>query len=247
MKSQSGSKPSRDLGKRSEWTFLSPLPRPDEHPHLWRVQVLVNPLNLTLLLHTFTYPHMWGVQVFLIPWLSNFYLHTFTHPRLRGMQVLVIDPLTSQLWKQFPRRPIEERVVTALGKHWHIEHFACAKCEKPFLGNRHYERKGLAYCATHYHQVSFLWLFGPSWLLALFVALALSVTHATMTKYTFSHPWHHPCQMSKRSDTRKQNQRAFGNIFHKRLTLYGQICLPILVVAGIYYPQTTDVWPQIFT
>jgi len=51
------------------------------------------------------------------------------------------------------RRPIEERVVTALGKHWHIEHFACAKCEKPFLGNRHYERKGLAYCATHYHQL----------------------------------------------------------------------------------------------
>ena len=40
------------------------------------------------------------------------------------------------------RRPIEERVVTALGKHWHVEHFVCAKCEKPFLGNRHYERKG---------------------------------------------------------------------------------------------------------
>ena len=39
------------------------------------------------------------------------------------------------------RRPIEERVVTALGKHWHVEHFVCAKCEKPFLGNRHYERK----------------------------------------------------------------------------------------------------------
>ena len=75
------------------------------------------------------------------------------HPHLRGLQVLVI------LWllnfkTQFSRRPIEERVVTALGKHWHIEHFACAKCEKPFLGNRHYERKGLAYCATHYHQVS---------------------------------------------------------------------------------------------
>ena len=27
------------------------------------------------------------------------------------------------------------------------------QCEKPFLGNRHYERKGLAYCETHYHQV----------------------------------------------------------------------------------------------
>merc|ERR1711975_116852 len=51
------------------------------------------------------------------------------------------------------RRPIEERVVTALGKHWHVEHFVCAKCEKPFMGNRHYERKGLAYCETHYHQL----------------------------------------------------------------------------------------------
>ncbi|XP_066987488.1 LIM and senescent cell antigen-like-containing domain protein 1 isoform X2 [Macrobrachium rosenbergii] len=51
------------------------------------------------------------------------------------------------------RRPIEERVVTALGKHWHVEHFVCAKCEKPFMGNRHYERKGLAYCETHYHEL----------------------------------------------------------------------------------------------
>merc|ERR1711988_1260252 len=31
--------------------------------------------------------------------------------------------------------------------------FVCAKCEKPFMGNRHYERKGLAYCETHYHQL----------------------------------------------------------------------------------------------
>ncbi|XP_064638177.1 LIM and senescent cell antigen-like-containing domain protein 1 isoform X3 [Lineus longissimus] len=51
------------------------------------------------------------------------------------------------------RRPIEERVVHALGKAWHVEHFVCAKCEKPFLGHRHYEKKGLAYCETHYHQL----------------------------------------------------------------------------------------------
>ncbi|KAG1699384.1 LIM domain-containing protein unc-97 [Nymphon striatum] len=51
-------------------------------------------------------------------------------------------------------RPIDgERVVTALGKHWHVEHFVCARCEKPFLGHRHYEKKGLAYCETHYHQL----------------------------------------------------------------------------------------------
>jgi hypothetical protein len=51
------------------------------------------------------------------------------------------------------RRPIEERVIHALGKTWHVEHFVCAKCEKPFLGTRHYEKKGLAYCETHYHQL----------------------------------------------------------------------------------------------
>ncbi|KOB68259.1 Steamer duck [Operophtera brumata] len=52
------------------------------------------------------------------------------------------------------RRPIEERIVTALGKHWHVEHFVCAKCEKPFHGHRHYEKKGLAYCEQHYHQLT---------------------------------------------------------------------------------------------
>ena len=34
-----------------------------------------------------------------------------------------------------------------------LQHFVCSKCEKPFLGTRHYEKKGLAYCETHYHQV----------------------------------------------------------------------------------------------
>ena len=57
-------------------------------------------------------------------------------------------------WSQFKAcLAVQGRVVTALGKHWCVEHFVCAKCEKPFLGNRHYERKGLAYCETHYHQL----------------------------------------------------------------------------------------------
>lgn len=51
------------------------------------------------------------------------------------------------------RRPVEERVVHALGKAWHPEHFVCSKCEKPFFGSRHYEKRGLAYCETHYHQL----------------------------------------------------------------------------------------------
>ncbi len=46
-----------------------------------------------------------------------------------------------------------------------LQHFVCAKCEKPFLGHRHYERKGLAYCETHYNQVTHAWLFfqSPFW------------------------------------------------------------------------------------
>lgn len=51
------------------------------------------------------------------------------------------------------RRPVEDRVVHALGKAWHVEHFVCAKCEKPFYGHRYYERKGLAYCETHYNEL----------------------------------------------------------------------------------------------
>ncbi|XP_022100339.1 LIM and senescent cell antigen-like-containing domain protein 1 [Acanthaster planci] len=50
-------------------------------------------------------------------------------------------------------RPIEERIVTAMGKHWHVEHFVCARCEKPFLGHKHYERNGKAYCEIHYNQL----------------------------------------------------------------------------------------------
>ena len=34
-----------------------------------------------------------------------------------------------------------------------LQHFVCAKCEKPFLGTKHFEKKGLAYCELHYHQL----------------------------------------------------------------------------------------------
>ncbi|XP_037562760.1 LIM and senescent cell antigen-like-containing domain protein 1 [Dermacentor silvarum] len=52
------------------------------------------------------------------------------------------------------RRPIEDaRVACALGKKWHVEHFVCAHCEKPFLGRKHYEKNGHAYCETHFEQL----------------------------------------------------------------------------------------------
>lgn len=51
-------------------------------------------------------------------------------------------------------KPIDqERIVYALGKQWHVEHFACAQCEIPFNGSRHYEKRGLAYCETHYNSL----------------------------------------------------------------------------------------------
>ena len=50
-------------------------------------------------------------------------------------------------------KPIEERGLAALGKHWHVEHFVCTTCERPFNGKRHYEVKGLAYCGQHAHQL----------------------------------------------------------------------------------------------
>ena len=68
--------------------------------------------------------------------------------------------IEGKAWLPFPKKklatkwavPILKKKIIS-GKHWHVEHFVCAKCEKPFLGNRHYERKGLAYCETHYHQL----------------------------------------------------------------------------------------------
>ncbi|CAF4772763.1 unnamed protein product [Rotaria sp. Silwood1] len=46
---------------------------------------------------------------------------------------------------------IDDRVVSALGKQWHVEHFCCARCAQPFHGSKHYENNGLAYCEIDYH------------------------------------------------------------------------------------------------
>uniref|UniRef100_A0A8V1ABK0 LIM zinc-binding domain-containing protein n=1 Tax=Gallus gallus TaxID=9031 RepID=A0A8V1ABK0_CHICK len=51
------------------------------------------------------------------------------------------------------RGPIDGHAVNGMGKQWHVEHFVCAKCERPFLGHRHCERQGRACCETHYNQV----------------------------------------------------------------------------------------------
>uniref|UniRef100_A0A3P9BX55 LIM zinc-binding domain-containing protein n=1 Tax=Maylandia zebra TaxID=106582 RepID=A0A3P9BX55_9CICH len=51
------------------------------------------------------------------------------------------------------RRPIEGRVVNAMGKQWHVEHHVCTVCERPFQGHPFYERGGRAYCERHFDMV----------------------------------------------------------------------------------------------
>ena len=55
-----------------------------------------------------------------------------------------------------------------------MEHFSCAKCEKPFLGGRHFEKAGLAYCETH-----FLQLFGS----VCYVCDKVNTAHYTLTRF----------------------------------------------------------------
>ncbi|CAF2110727.1 unnamed protein product [Rotaria magnacalcarata] len=49
------------------------------------------------------------------------------------------------------KQAIVGRVISALGKQWHVEHFCCARCAQPFYGSKHFENKGLAYCESDYH------------------------------------------------------------------------------------------------
>ena len=56
----------------------------------------------------------------------------------------------------------------------HVDHFSCAKCEKPFLGGRYFEKAGLAYCETH-----FLQLFGS----VCYVCDKVNATHYALTRF----------------------------------------------------------------
>ncbi|XP_074005654.1 leupaxin [Numenius arquata] len=50
------------------------------------------------------------------------------------------------------RKPIAGKVLTALGKTWHPEHFACTRCGQELGGRPFFERGGRAYCEEDYHQ-----------------------------------------------------------------------------------------------
>ncbi|XP_061469019.1 leupaxin [Rhineura floridana] len=50
-------------------------------------------------------------------------------------------------------KPIAGKVVTALGKTWHPEHFTCAHCGKEVGSCPFYERDSKAYCPEDYHDL----------------------------------------------------------------------------------------------
>jgi len=49
--------------------------------------------------------------------------------------------------------PVMDRCITALGKKWHVEHFVCTQCLKPFPGGNFFERDQRPYCETCFYDV----------------------------------------------------------------------------------------------
>ncbi|XP_077299025.1 transforming growth factor beta-1-induced transcript 1 protein-like [Arctopsyche grandis] len=47
-------------------------------------------------------------------------------------------------------KEIEGRVVTALDKKWHPEHFTCADCKKPIENSTFHQKDGKIYCETDF-------------------------------------------------------------------------------------------------
>ncbi|NWR24108.1 LPXN protein, partial [Emberiza fucata] len=50
------------------------------------------------------------------------------------------------------RKPIAGKVLTALGKTWHPEHFTCAHCGQELDKGPFFEQGGRAFCEEDYHQ-----------------------------------------------------------------------------------------------
>nr|CAD7432149.1 unnamed protein product [Timema monikensis] len=49
------------------------------------------------------------------------------------------------------KEPIKEKVIMALNRHWHEEHFRCAKCDKKLVDLSFFEKEGKPYCQEDYH------------------------------------------------------------------------------------------------
>ncbi|XP_078508816.1 transforming growth factor beta-1-induced transcript 1 protein [Lissotriton helveticus] len=49
--------------------------------------------------------------------------------------------------------PIIDKMVTALDKNWHPEHFCCVKCGRPFGEDGFHEKDGKQYCRQDFHEL----------------------------------------------------------------------------------------------
>ncbi|KAF1757994.1 hypothetical protein GCK72_014452 [Caenorhabditis remanei] len=49
--------------------------------------------------------------------------------------------------------PQIEQSLFTMNKHWHIHHFRCATCSRPFNGHEHYEKNGKAYCRDDFLEL----------------------------------------------------------------------------------------------
>lgn len=50
-------------------------------------------------------------------------------------------------------RPIFGKVINAMRKAWHPEHFACAQCEQELASITFFEHNGRPYCEKDYHEL----------------------------------------------------------------------------------------------
>lgn len=51
------------------------------------------------------------------------------------------------------KKPIVGQVVTAMGKTWHPEHFVCTHCQDEIGSKNFFERDGVPYCESDYHNL----------------------------------------------------------------------------------------------
>lgn len=51
------------------------------------------------------------------------------------------------------KKPILAKVLDALGRQWHPEHFTCAACDVELGNATYYESNGRPYCEKDYHEL----------------------------------------------------------------------------------------------
>ncbi|CAL2040795.1 unnamed protein product [Caenorhabditis brenneri] len=49
--------------------------------------------------------------------------------------------------------PQVEQSLFTMNRHWHLHHFRCAACARPFNGHEHYEKNGKAYCREDFLEL----------------------------------------------------------------------------------------------